>query len=136
VIVGQAARRGGRCRQHFESKAEATGGGQLEKAIGRIGGTVRIHKEDGTFRGGADLPAGRRPTQLARLAMFRLEALCDERKQSCGGNRSWRPASERLKSFAATGKSGRTIQAGFELCARELVPEVWEAIQREEKTTS
>jgi|SoiMethySBSTD1v2_1073268.scaffolds.fasta_scaffold1102365_1 hypothetical protein len=33
----------------FKSKAEATSGGQLEKAIGKIGGSVRIHKEDGTF---------------------------------------------------------------------------------------
>ncbi len=28
----------------FKSKAEATSGGQLEKAIGKIGGSVRIHK--------------------------------------------------------------------------------------------
>ena len=33
----------------FKSKSDATTGGQLEKAIGAKGGTVRIHKDDGTF---------------------------------------------------------------------------------------
>lgn len=46
----------------FKSKAEATSGGQLE-AIGKIGGTVRIHKEDGTFEEERTYPRSEDPRQ-------------------------------------------------------------------------
>jgi hypothetical protein len=47
----------------FKSKAEATSGGQLEKAIGKIGGTVRIHKEDGTFEEERTFPRAEDPRE-------------------------------------------------------------------------
>jgi hypothetical protein len=45
----------------FESKAEATGGGKLEKVIGAEGGTVRIHKKDGTFEEERTFPRAEDP---------------------------------------------------------------------------
>jgi hypothetical protein len=49
----------------FKSKAEATSGGELQKAIGKIGGTVRIHKEDGTFEEERTFPRGEDPRSSA-----------------------------------------------------------------------
>lgn len=34
----------------FETKAEATKGGVLEKAVGKAGGSVKIQKTDGEFQ--------------------------------------------------------------------------------------
>ena len=50
----------GRTRRTFETKADATKGGALEKALGSGGGSVKIQKVDGryqeerTFPGSAD----------------------------------------------------------------------------------
>lgn len=51
-----------RVRKSFETKAAATKGGVLERAVGREGGSVKIQKLDGrfqeerTFPGSADPP--------------------------------------------------------------------------------
>ena len=47
----------------FASKADATTGGQLAKAIGAKGGTVRIHKEDGEFEEERTFPRAEDPRQ-------------------------------------------------------------------------
>jgi hypothetical protein len=47
----------------FKSKAEATAGGELEKAIGTKGGTVRIHKEDGTLEEERTFPRAADPRE-------------------------------------------------------------------------
>lgn len=39
-----------RAAKVFESKADATKGGALADAIGKHGGSVRIHKQDGTIQ--------------------------------------------------------------------------------------
>ena len=36
--------------KRFETKAEATKGGVLEKAVGKAGGSVKIQKEDAKFQ--------------------------------------------------------------------------------------
>jgi hypothetical protein len=45
----------------FKSKAEATTGGELENAIGAKGGSVRIHKEDGTLEEERTFPRSKDP---------------------------------------------------------------------------
>jgi hypothetical protein len=40
----------GRTVKLFETKADATAGGVLEKAVGANGGTVRIQKQNGVFQ--------------------------------------------------------------------------------------
>jgi hypothetical protein len=45
----------------FKIKDEATGGGELEKAIGAKGGTVRIHKVDGTLEEERTFPRSEDP---------------------------------------------------------------------------
>jgi hypothetical protein len=41
----------------FATKTEALSRGQLEKAIGKEGGTVRIHRQDGQFAEERTFPA-------------------------------------------------------------------------------
>lgn len=40
----------GHVKKEFDTKAEATAGGVLEKAVGSAGGSVRIQKEDGKIQ--------------------------------------------------------------------------------------
>jgi hypothetical protein len=47
----------------FKTKADAISGGQLEKAIGANGGTVRIHKADGIFEEERTFPRAADPRQ-------------------------------------------------------------------------
>lgn len=41
---------GGHVQKEFDTKAQATAGGVLEKAVGPSGGSVRIHTERGKFQ--------------------------------------------------------------------------------------
>ena len=45
----------------FATKAEATAGGALARAIGRAGGSVRIHNMDGTIEEERTFPASADP---------------------------------------------------------------------------
>lgn len=45
----------------FDTKAELTKGGVLEKAIGKDGGSVKIQKEDGKFQEERTYPQGADP---------------------------------------------------------------------------
>lgn len=47
--------------RRFESKAEATAGGALERAVGRNGGTVRIQKVNGQIQEERTYPSDRDP---------------------------------------------------------------------------
>lgn len=50
---------GGRARRRFDTKGEATKGGVLSDALGAGGGSVRIHKTDGTIQEERTFPRGR-----------------------------------------------------------------------------
>lgn len=52
---------GGRAKKIFENKSEATAGGALKAAIGKNGGSVRIHKRDGTIQEERTYPRVRDP---------------------------------------------------------------------------
>lgn len=52
---------GGRARARFETKGEATAGGTLSGALGKAGGSVRIHKTDGTIQEERTFPRSRDP---------------------------------------------------------------------------
>ncbi len=45
----------------FETKADATKGGALEKAVGPSGGSVKIQKENGRFQEERTYPGSRDP---------------------------------------------------------------------------
>lgn len=47
----------------FETKADATKGGSLEKAVGEAGGSVKIQKENGRFQEERTYPASRDPRE-------------------------------------------------------------------------
>ena len=51
----------GRVVATFATKSEATDGGQLEKAVGKEGGTVRIHTEIGGIEEGRTYPRSKDP---------------------------------------------------------------------------
>ncbi|WP_168069647.1 DUF2188 domain-containing protein [Sphingomonas kaistensis] len=52
---------GGRARARFDTKADATKGGALSDALGKQGGSVRIHKEDGKVQEERTFPRERDP---------------------------------------------------------------------------
>lgn len=52
---------GGRARARFDSKGDATAGGVLADALGRKGGSVRIHKVDGEIQEERTYPGDRDP---------------------------------------------------------------------------
>lgn len=51
----------GRTVKYFETKADATAGGVLKKALGPDGGSVRIQKENGRFQEERTFPPSRDP---------------------------------------------------------------------------
>jgi hypothetical protein len=51
----------GKTVKRFETKADATKGGVLEKAVGKEGGSVRIHKENGAYQEERTYPRSRDP---------------------------------------------------------------------------
>lgn len=51
----------GRVVKHFETKADATKGGALEKAVGTQGGSVKIQKENGRYQEERTYPGSRDP---------------------------------------------------------------------------
>ena len=51
----------GRVKKTFETKAKATAGGVLEKAVGKEGGSVKIQRLDGLFQEERTYPGGRDP---------------------------------------------------------------------------
>ena len=53
----------GRTVKRFDTKADATKGGVLEKAVGAEGGSVRIHKESGVYQEERTYPRSRDPRQ-------------------------------------------------------------------------
>lgn len=54
-----------RATRRFETKSEATAGGVLNKAIGKAGGSVRIHLENGRIEEERTFPRGRDPKESA-----------------------------------------------------------------------
>lgn len=52
-----------RVAKRFETKADATKGGALEKAVGSAGGSVKIQKETGVFQEERTYPRSRDPRQ-------------------------------------------------------------------------
>jgi hypothetical protein len=52
-----------RTLKSFETKAEATTGGVLEKALGNQGGSVRIQKENGKYQEERTYPSSKDPKQ-------------------------------------------------------------------------
>lgn len=52
---------GGRARAVFDTKADATAGGALKGALGKAGGSVRIHKQDGTIQEERTYPRSKDP---------------------------------------------------------------------------
>ena len=50
-----------RALRRFETKAEALKGGVLKEAVGREGGSVKIHKENGRIQQERTYPRGRDP---------------------------------------------------------------------------
>ena len=52
---------GGRAKAVFDTKAQATAGGALSSALGKAGGSVRIHKTDGSIQEERTFPRGRDP---------------------------------------------------------------------------
>ena len=48
-------------QKRFETKAEATAGGSLEKALGRAGGSVKIQKENGRYQEERTFPRSNDP---------------------------------------------------------------------------
>jgi hypothetical protein len=47
--------------KRFDTKADATAGGKLEKAVGAAGGSVKIQKENGQFQEERTYPGSRDP---------------------------------------------------------------------------
>ena len=47
--------------KRFETKADATKGGALEKAVGKDGGSVKIQKENGVYQEERTYPRSRDP---------------------------------------------------------------------------
>ena len=45
----------------FATKAEALAGGKLERLVGKQGGSVRVHKQDGSFEEERTFPRSRDP---------------------------------------------------------------------------
>ena len=45
----------------FDTKTDALAGGKLERLVGKQGGTVRIHKQDGAFAEERTYPPSRDP---------------------------------------------------------------------------
>lgn len=52
---------GGRAKRVFDSKDEATAGGALKDALGKFGGSVRIHKRDGEIQEERTYPRSKDP---------------------------------------------------------------------------
>lgn len=52
---------GGRAKALFDKKADATKGGALADALGKTGGSVRIHKTDGKIQEERTFPRGKDP---------------------------------------------------------------------------
>ncbi len=52
---------GGRAKRVFDTKGDATAGGALRDALGKGGGSVRIHKQDGTIQEERTFPRSRDP---------------------------------------------------------------------------
>lgn len=52
-----------RAVRRFDTKEDATKGGVLPKAVGQAGGSVRIHKTDGTIQEERTFPRDRDPTK-------------------------------------------------------------------------
>lgn len=50
-----------RATARYETKAEATAGGELKSALGKQGGSVRIHKQTGTIQEERTFPRSRDP---------------------------------------------------------------------------
>ena len=50
-----------RARARFETKADALKGGALKAAVGRDGGSVKIHKQNGRIQQERTYPRGRDP---------------------------------------------------------------------------
>lgn len=50
-----------RATARYETKAEATAGGELKSALGKEGGSVRIHKESGRIQEERTYPRSRDP---------------------------------------------------------------------------
>ena len=50
-----------RARARFETKADALKGGALKGAVGRDGGSVKIHKQNGRIQQERTYPRGRDP---------------------------------------------------------------------------
>lgn len=51
-----------RARARFETKAEALKGGALKSAVGKEGGSVKIHKQNGRIQSERTYPRGRDPS--------------------------------------------------------------------------
>ena len=51
----------GQVKRRFETKADATAGGMLEKALGGAGGSVRIEKETGGYQEERTFPRSKDP---------------------------------------------------------------------------
>lgn len=47
--------------KRFDTKADATAGGALERAVGKDGGSVKIQKENGRFQEERTYPGSRDP---------------------------------------------------------------------------
>jgi hypothetical protein len=52
-----------RATRRFETKSEATAGGVLEGAVGKAGGSVRIHLEKGRIQEERTYPGSRDPKE-------------------------------------------------------------------------
>ena len=59
--VWQLTDSGGHLQKEFGTKAQATAGGVLEKAVGPSGGSVKIHKENGKFQEERTYPGSEDP---------------------------------------------------------------------------
>jgi hypothetical protein len=51
----------GRVKERFDTKADATAGGSIEKALGNAGGSVKIQKENGRFQKERTYPGSKDP---------------------------------------------------------------------------
>ena len=51
----------GEVNRTFSTKAEALAAGKLERLLGKQGGTVRVHKQDGQFAEERTFPRSRDP---------------------------------------------------------------------------
>jgi hypothetical protein len=52
---------GGRAKKVFDNKGDATAGGALKDALGKAGGSVRIHKRDGEIQEERTYPRSKDP---------------------------------------------------------------------------